>query len=182
MFRKALALFSIVTLSFVVFSFQPAFAATSSPANNSPVDFSSLGKTCAVIEVHVSGTNHTVNCRVSRASGLVVNIGRDDSCDTTVDQITIYNTAAGNNTILCFGGDGYMGVDILHINEIDDNVLPACPPAQVCQSQSEGIWFRWYQPGTYTALVPGHSKVFGSGVTSIEITQLCIGDVNFPSC
>jgi hypothetical protein len=72
-----------------------------------------------------------------------------------------------------------MGVYILHVNEVDDINIPYVEGAP---NHAAGVWFRWYQPGTFTGLIPGRSKVFGGGVTSILVTQLCIGSSDYHYC
>ena len=180
MIRKSLVLFSILAVFISLFTATPTFAASNSKP--SPLDFTSISKSCAVVSVHLDGKNHTVSCRKTRPSGIqghfIPLIGRDDYCDTTMDNMIIWNTQAGNGTILCFWGVGYTGVGILHVNEIDDIV-----PSNTEYYNAYGEWFRSYPGGTYTGLIPGRSKIFAtSGVTNILVTQLCIGSSNYTYC
>lgn len=172
MLRKILVLLSSLSVLIALFTATPALAASN--LSPSPVDFTSLSKNCAVIGIHLDGANHTISCRHAKISPM---IGRDNSCDSTVDNMVIFNTSAGNDTILCFWGAGYMAVNILHVNEVDD-----VAPTNTQQYNAYGEWFRWYQPGTFAALIPGRSKVFASGVTNITVTQLCIGSSDYTYC
>ncbi len=91
----------------------------------------------------------------------------------------IWNTQAGSGAVLCFTGAGYMGVSIYHVNEVQD-VVPQQPTSLFGVSE----WFKWYNggPGYYQSLLPGYSHDFGGGVTSVYVTQLCIGDASWPDC
>jgi hypothetical protein len=73
-----------------------------------------------------------------------------------------------------------MGVQILHVTEVDDVIPNGTNPSY----GGEGEWFRYYAnpTGAFQALVAGRSIVLGSGVTNITVTQLCIGNVNWNNC
>lgn len=194
MVRKLLVLLSILASLLSLGAAMPAFAATSPHASSNslqsaiasdtaPVDFSSWEKTCAVILVHLHGAKHTVTCQQPRSGAqgrMTPLISRDNACLPKNVDMVIRNTQAGQPALVCFGDQGYMGVAIYHVNEVDNVSNNRCETP--CAGFSE--WFRWYNggPGSYYSLYAGDKATFGSGVTSVEVTQICIGSANWPNC
>lgn len=190
MARKILVLFSILAALISLSIATPTFAASApKPLSGSlehaiasdtgPIDIMTLEKTCAVIGVELKGAQHAVTCRQPRSSaqsGVAPLISRDNSCEPEYDQMVIRNTMGGQPALVCFKDRGYAGVQIYHVNEVDD-VIPL-------NTNGWSEWFRWYNggPGSYYSLYAGDTAKFGTGVTNVEVTQVCIGTANWPNC
>lgn len=169
MFRKALVILGSLALLLVSLSASgTAFAASSSDAAISNVDLAVLQKVCSVVDVHLDGPRHTITCQRLREKGVQPLLYRDDSCNSNIDNLVLYNY--GYTGVLCFAGTGYLGVNIYDVNEVDD-------------VGSLGAWFLYYPGHIFQSLLSGGSKYFGSGsATGIEVTQLCFGSSNPSHC
>ncbi len=169
MMRKILTLFGISALLLAAFLSTNGSAYAATPSSNPAMNFTTMQKTCAVIQIHLSGYTHTTTCRKSRiqnSSKIIPLINRDNNCYTPNDSLEIYNY--NWTSLLCFEGTGYMGVAIYKVNEVDD----------VDMSMTNGAhpdWFRYYDAhgGHYLGQNPG--DIDGFGPTGVYVTQLCIG-------
>ena len=155
MSRKIFVLPSLLALLFTLIATQSAAMAATSSSN--PVDLSVMQKTCAVLLVHLNGSNHTISCLHKTLSRSTPYIGRDNNCDGMIDSVDIENY--NYSRIVCFTGNGYIGVQIYQVNEVDN-------------LQDFVIEFLWYQPKTCSKIGNYGAYYFGGGYTNKEVTQI----------
>lgn len=170
MVRRVFAVPCTLSIFAATFAFAaPAFAAS---ANHSSANFTFVKKPCAVVEVHLDGTNHTARClhatMPAYSPQLIANIQPATNC-SSLDTLRVWSNGYG--TVTCFTGTGYLGYQINNVNEVD-NV-----------SGGEDAWFKWYHHdgGHYCTV---DSQVFlANGTNSqIQITQVDVGDSNGSDC
>lgn len=165
MLRKIGALLALVT--FLVLSSGNAHAASSS---SSSVDFAALQKKCAVIEVHLSGAQHTITCTKPRGSSVKTGskpyLSRTACWFSDTLEVKNYNYSGD----LCFSGLGYLGVQIYQVDEVDNH-------HPFYQS-----WIRDYDPsGVSCTIEPGSYALFSTN-TPAYVTQLDLGNANGSDC
>lgn len=152
---KTFVLPSLLALLLTLIATQSAaMAATSS---SKPVDLSVMQKTCAVLLVRLNGPNHTISCLHKTFSRRTPDINRDYNCDSSTDTVDIANY--NYTKTVCFQGNGYIGVQIYQVNEVDN-------------LQDFVIEFLWYQPKTCSKIGNYGAHYFGGGTTNKEVTQI----------
>lgn len=138
---------------------------SSTSSSSTPVDFAALQKTCAVVDVHLQGKQHTITCLQKRIKGVHPNLYASN-CYLFAPNIIVYNSGQ-----LCFSGGGYPGVAIYQVTA----VWNASQDAQVAGN----MWLRYYHPsGVTCTIAPFASK----GFSSVTITQLDYGQSNGGTC
>jgi hypothetical protein len=144
-----------------------------SPANmnSSPPNVDVLQQSCAVLEIHLSGSQYSTNCLHTHLqsspppavySGIAPNTASDPNCNE-MDTAQVWHNA--DTQLLCFVGTGYFGTTITQVNQV-----LMYPPVLFG-------WIRWYRggPGNYCTIVVQGSAGYaywGSGITNVEVTQL----------
>jgi hypothetical protein len=179
--RKFLLLPAVVALTVTALAAAGATsgAARPAPASALTAQLAAMQHRCAVVAVHLNGAQHTMTCAASRRSAgmgrLSPAIWRNNSCILADMVIWNYNYSGE----VCFDGDGYLGVGIYDVNEVDN--------ASVVQE-----WIRYYNSsgGHFCTMqvawdigIPGAStqKKFGNNST-VKITQVDINGSNGPTC
>lgn len=165
MFRRMLVISSLLAL---LFTFVTVGGIASAATNSSTVDFAAMQKKCTVIEIHLNGGQHTITCL--RTSKVHKDL-REIACGQGITNITVwYSDYAGQ---ACYTGFGYLGVHFTRVNEVDNDT----------QSGPYEMWMRYYNPNGVTCTIPAYQyKLFGSGLTNVEVTQLDYGTSNGPTC
>ena len=168
--RRAFPIIGVVAMlcSFIITG-GTVSAASTTPA---PVDFSSLQQNCSVLEVHLSGAQHTFTCLQAQAGSTTVSPNISKGCQP--QEMEIDNINQGIPEKLCFNGTGYMGVRIGSVYEVWD------------WSYSYWQWFRYYwsttpgAPGYFCSEPPRSSWSFGKPY--VLVTQIDIGSSNGGVC
>jgi len=169
--RKILFLFGVIVLLISAFAFTSGsvHAARNSVQATSPstVDFATIQKNCAIVNVHLNGLQHTIMCAKVHVSPS--NLYRS-VCPYAKIILWNYNDSAE----LCFDGSGYIGVKIYQVNTVFNRV------------SFSSSWMRYYHPAGVTCTLRagafGGTKAFGSGNTNVTVTQLDWGDSNGGNC
>lgn len=165
MLRKLGTLFALVTV--LVLSSSSVHAI--SPATSS-IDFAALQKTCAVVEIHLNGTQHTITCTKARGSsaktGVMPYLGRTACWLSDAVEVKNYNYSGD----LCFSGLGYLGVQIYQVDEVDNH-------HPFYQS-----WIRDYDPsGVFCTIEPDSYALFSTNNPAF-VTQLDLGNSDGGDC
>lgn len=168
MLRRSLTVFSILAMLLTFFSFSAS--ASSASTSSSQIDFASLEKTCAVIQVHLNGVQHTVTCfrkQTSTHSGIRPDTGTT-SCSNSAKTLTVW--AASATVEICFAGTGYLGYTINNVNFVNSYIAYS--------------WILWYPAHQFCNISRGVPAYFGGGNSNVTITQINPGNVyeNKPVC
>ncbi len=159
MLRKTIFLLAVLT--FLVMFNGNAHAA----APSSSVDFAALQKKCAVIEVHLNGSQYTIACSQIRSSSTHPNTGQG-SCLLSDLTVKNYNYTGK----LCFIGKGYLGVQIYSVDEVDN-------PIGIVSD-----WIHYYNPSANTCTIQGNQYAyFGTGAP-VYLTQIDLNASSGPNC
>ena len=141
-----------------------SLAASTPAVPLSASDFSSLQKTCAVIDIFLHGTqNPTILCaqtkpisRVSPATGVA-------PCGTRHSTMVMATgSSMGGGHTVCFFGTGYFGYRVNDVRLVNSYQLDS--------------WFLWYLPGysqgTYYNLNQGNNWYGDFSGYHVDITQV----------
>lgn len=159
----------LLLLTLFVLSSSSAFATS---ITSLPVDFSALQKTCAVVHVQLNGLQHTITCSKMRSSnsklGYSPDLSRVDCGFADVLDVHNYNYSAE----LCFGGAGYLGVQIYQVDEVDNLGDPAFDSA----------WLRYYNTSGHFCTIGWRGYALFSTNSPVYVTQLDLGSTNGSNC
>ena len=153
MFRKAMVIFCTLATLFAIFAFGgTAFAA---PPNSPAVNLAVIQKNCALLAVHLNGTQHpTTTC----LSNQLPKASRPDTSPGTCFGATMevtYNQGYG----VCFDGTGYLGYYLPNVYFIETLVSVS--------------WFRWYNSTSgYFCTMHLNSNQSYTPAGAITITQV----------
>jgi hypothetical protein len=172
MLRRSLTVVSILAMLLTFFTVSGSASAASTRAastSSSQINFASLEKPCAVIQVHLNGVHHTVTClqQTSTYSGI-----RPDTsttpCNNSGKTLTVWASSA--NTEICFAGTGYLGYSISNVNFVNSYIAYS--------------WVRWYPAAQFCNISRGVPAYFGGGNSNVLITQVNPGNFyeNAPLC
>lgn len=168
MTRRMLAFVAIFIIVWISVLFPSSNVASASSVSPPSVDLTQLQRTCAVLAIHLNGAQHTITC-VHKDPPSQNHALSQGPCIPFVTTMQIFNYAY--NATLCFEGDGYLGVRIYQVNELDDT--------------SNGFaWVKWYHQGStaghYCAIFPSDAGYWGDS-TDVTLTQIDIGNPRSPS-
>jgi len=168
MLRRSLTVLSILAMLLTFFTVSGSASAAST--SSSQIDFASLEKTCALIQVHLNGVQHTVAClrkKTSTHSDIRPNTGTT-ACSNSAKSFTIW--AASATTEICFAGTGYLGYSVNNVNFVNSYVAYG--------------WVLWYPTHQFCNISRGVPAYFGGGSSGVTITQINPGGVyqNAPVC
>jgi hypothetical protein len=174
MLRRSLTVVSILAVLLTFFTVSGSASAASTRAastSSSQIDFASLEKTCAVIQVHLNGVHHTVTClqQTSRYSSIRPDTVTN-SCSNSGKTLTVWASSA--NIEICFTGTGYLGYTVYDVNFVNSYITYS--------------WVRYYHggPGQFCNISRGVPAYFGGGNSNVLITQVNPGNFyqNAPLC
>jgi len=173
MFRKAVFFSLAMLLLLGAFALNPkvSHAQTASATAATPpstVDFAAIQKNCAIVNVHLDGAKHTIDCAKVRVSGSTrPEIVRFPCLSGRDMEVTNYNETGQ----LCFFGYGYIGVKIYQVNHVYNF------------SAFQEAWTRYYNSAGHFCTIGRYSSAnFGGGYTNVLVTQLDLGGSNGPYC
>ncbi len=136
--------------------------AHASPPSSS-VDFAALQKKCSVINVHLDGSQHTTTCTKVRSTSVRPNTFQSD-CSLRVLEIHNYNYTGD----LCFSGNGYLGVKIYSVDEVDARLGPD--------------WIHFYNPPANTCTIQSGSYAYFGTSSPVYLTQMNLNASSGPDC
>jgi hypothetical protein len=181
MLRKLLV--TSAALTAMAFSLPLAVAASAAPHTSTAHSAASFTReiaiterSCAVINIHLNGSHHSISCEVPRANraGVKLDTYRDGcTLGGELNNLSIWNY--DNSAELCFDGNGYIGVGIYNVNSVNNFSI-------------YDTWIRYYNPTGHFCTLPGAIFPFQDNYinfgdpSSVKVTQIDIGADNGPNC